>query len=48
MEHLFGGAKENGISKEELDAVLANVMLVAAGSTKNKAEAAFDACGLGG
>ena len=42
MEHLFGGAEENGIGKEEMNAVLANVMVVAAGSTKNKAREIFD------
>ncbi|MDC0336371.1 hypothetical protein OAN24_05715 [Pseudodesulfovibrio sp.] len=42
MEHLFGGAEEHGVSKEEMDAVLANVMVVAAGSIKNKAQVAYD------
>ena len=42
MIHLFGGAEENGVTTEELDAVLANVMIVAAGSAKNKAQKAFE------
>ena len=42
MEHLFGGAEENGITQEELGAVVANVMVVSAGSAKNKAEKAFE------
>lgn len=38
MELLLGGAGDKGVSREEIGAVLANVMAVSAGSRKHKVE----------
>jgi hypothetical protein len=38
MERLLGGAGDKGISREEIGAVMSNVMVVSAGSRKHKAD----------
>ncbi len=42
METVFGVAKEKGVSEEEVGAVLLNVMMASAGSTRHRALEVFE------
>ncbi|MEW5772108.1 MAG: hypothetical protein AB1916_01170 [Thermodesulfobacteriota bacterium] len=42
MESLLGVAREKGLDEDTVGAVLLNVMMVAAGATKNKAQEVYD------
>ncbi len=42
MEELLGGAREQGLNQDEVGAVLLTTMMVAAGSTKNKAMEVYE------
>lgn len=42
MEFLFTNAEENGVSQDEIDAVLGIAMVVSAGVTRNKAQDAYE------
>ncbi len=42
MESLLGGAREKGLDEAAVGAVLLNVMMVAAGATRNKAQEVYE------